>query len=94
MGSITEHKRQAFLEQLRFKPYTATKPQPIPGDLFMARLVRSSHDKMLLGVCGGLAQRFGIDSTLIRIIFVIASVLGMGSPILLYFILAFIIPKD
>lgn len=60
----------------------------------MARLVRSSHDKMLFGVCGGLAQRFGIDSTLIRIIFVIASVLGMGSPILLYFILAFIIPKD
>lgn len=60
----------------------------------MARLVRSSYDKMLLGVCGGLAQRFGIDSTLIRIIFVIASVLGMGSPILLYFILAFIIPKD
>jgi phage shock protein C len=60
----------------------------------MARLVRSSHDKMLLGVCGGLGQRFGIDSTLIRVIFVIASVLGMGSPILLYFILAFIIPKD
>jgi phage shock protein C len=49
---------------------------------------------MLLGVCGGLAQRFGIDSTLIRVIFVIATVLGMGSPILLYFILAFIIPKD
>jgi phage shock protein C len=94
MGSITEHKRQAFLEQLSLKPYTATKPQPFPGVLFMARLVRSSHDKMLLGVCGGLAQRFGIDSTLIRIIFVIASVLGFGSPILLYFILAFIIPKD
>lgn len=60
----------------------------------MARLSRSSHDKMLLGVCGGLAQRFGIDSTLIRVIFVIATVVGFGSPILLYFILAFIMPKD
>ncbi len=60
----------------------------------MARLVRSSSDKILLGVCGGLAQRFGMDSTVIRVIFVIASIFGFGSPILLYFILAFIIPKD
>ncbi len=82
----------AFLEQLAPIPYTAENHNPFPE--FTLWLVRSSHDKMLLGVCGGLAQRFGIDSTLIRVIFVIATVLGMGSPILLYFILAFIIPKD
>ncbi len=60
----------------------------------MARLSRSSTDKMLLGVCGGLANRFGMDSTVIRVIFVIASVVGFGSPILFYFILAFIMPRD
>ena len=36
----------------------------------MTRLVKSSYDKMLFGVCGGLAQRFGMDSTVVRAIFV------------------------
>jgi phage shock protein PspC (stress-responsive transcriptional regulator) len=49
---------------------------------------------MLLGVCGGLARRFGVDSTLVRVVFAIASFVGVGSPILLYFILAVIIPRD
>lgn len=60
----------------------------------MPRLTRSTTDKMLLGVCGGLARRFGVDSTLVRVVFAIASFVGVGSPILLYFILAVIIPRD
>lgn len=60
----------------------------------MARLTRSSSDKMLLGVCGGLANRFGMDSTLVRVLFVIAAFVGFGSPILFYFLLAVIIPRD
>lgn len=49
---------------------------------------------MLLGVCGGLANRFGMDSTLVRVLFVIAAFVGFGSPILFYFLLAVIIPRD
>lgn len=60
----------------------------------MGKLVKSSYDKMLFGVCGGLANRFGMDSTLIRVIFVIAAIIGLGSPVLLYILLAFIMPKD
>lgn len=60
----------------------------------MGKLVKSSYDKMLFGVCGGLANRFGMDSTLIRVIFVIAAIIGLGSPVLLYLLLAFIMPKD
>lgn len=60
----------------------------------MARLTRSTSDKMLLGVCGGIARRFGLDSTLVRVFYAVASLIGFGSPILLYFILAVIIPKD
>lgn len=60
----------------------------------MARLTRSSSDKMLLGVCGGLAHRFGMDSTLVRVLFVVASFVGVGSPILFYFLLAVIMPRD
>lgn len=60
----------------------------------MSRLVKSSHDKKLFGVCGGLAQRFGMDSTVVRLIFAFATLVGFGSPIILYIILAIIMPND
>jgi phage shock protein PspC (stress-responsive transcriptional regulator) len=60
----------------------------------MSRLVKSSSDKKFLGVCGGLARRFGMDSTIIRLIFIVATFIGFGSPILFYFILALIMPND
>lgn len=60
----------------------------------MLGLVKSSSDKKLFGVCGGLAKRFNMDSTLIRIIFVFAAVVGFGSPIILYLVLAFIMPNE
>ncbi|MCC5927533.1 MAG: PspC domain-containing protein [Bacteroidetes bacterium] len=59
----------------------------------MTRLVRSSFDKMLFGVCGGLAQRFGIDSTIVRVIFVIGAIFGIGSFVLIYIVLAFVMPR-
>ena len=48
---------------------------------------------MLFGVCGGLAQRFGIDSTIVRVIFVIGAIFGVGSFVLIYFVLAFVMPR-
>lgn len=60
----------------------------------MARLTRSSSEKLLLGVCGGLAHRFGLDPTLVRILFALATIVGVGSPILFYFLLAVIMPRD
>lgn len=59
----------------------------------MSRLAKSSSDKMLLGVCGGLAQRFGIDSTIVRAIFVVGAILGVGSFILIYIVLAIVMPR-
>jgi phage shock protein PspC (stress-responsive transcriptional regulator) len=58
-----------------------------------ARLRRSRTDKMISGVCGGIAEYLGLDSTLIRVLFVILTFLGFGSPILLYFILALVMPE-
>ncbi len=58
------------------------------------KLVRSENDKVLVGVCGGLAKYLGIDSSLLRIIFVVATIFGVGSPILIYGIMAIIMPKD
>jgi phage shock protein PspC (stress-responsive transcriptional regulator) len=56
------------------------------------RLMRSADDKMLFGVCGGVAERLEIDTVWIRLGFVgLALLLGKG--ILLYFILAIVMPK-
>jgi phage shock protein C len=52
------------------------------------RLWRSSSDKMIAGVLGGLAERFDVSSTLLRVLFVTLSVFSAGFPgILIYLIL-------
>ena len=40
------------------------------------KLYRSKTDRVLAGVCGGLAQYFNLDATLIRVLFVLLAVLG------------------
>lgn len=57
-----------------------------------ARLSKSRTDKMIAGVCGGIAEYLGWDATIVRIIFVVLTIMGWGSPILLYFILALVMP--
>ena len=55
------------------------------------KLYKSETDKMLFGVCGGIAEYLRIDSTLIRIALVFFTFLG-GSGILLYIIAAIVMP--
>ncbi len=56
------------------------------------KLYRSLDDSMLAGVCGGIGEYFDVDPTLIRILFVGFVVFGFGSPIVLYIIMALIMP--
>lgn len=56
------------------------------------RLYRSSTNYMLAGVCGGIAEYFNIDPTLIRLAWVLFCALG-GSGVLAYIVAAIIIPK-
>lgn len=58
------------------------------------KLVRSINDKMIGGVCGGIAEYFGWDSTLIRIIWVLATIFTAFAGIIVYIILWIIMPKD
>jgi phage shock protein C len=53
-------------------------------------LTLDKRNGKLMGVCAGLANRFGWDVTLIRIGFVLATVFGFGSPILIYLIIALV----
>mgnify|MGYP006286462989 CR=1 FL=1 len=58
------------------------------------RLRRSRTDKKVLGVCGGLADYLNLDSTLVRIAFVIGVIASGGPFVLAYLGLAFAMPKE
>ena len=57
------------------------------------RLYRSAVDRKICGVCGGLADYFGLDSTLVRLAFIALAVLGFSTGIILY-ILAAVVMHD
>lgn len=57
------------------------------------RLHRSRTEKMIAGVCGGLAEYFGVDPTIIRVIWVLITFLA-GFGVLLYLILWLVMPLD
>ncbi|MDY3928395.1 MAG: PspC domain-containing protein [Clostridia bacterium] len=57
------------------------------------RLYKSNINKMLDGVCGGIAEYFGMDPTLIRLGWVLFCALG-GSGIIAYIVAAIIIPRN
>ena len=67
-------------------PTLPTAPPP-------KRLTRSAKHKMIAGVCGGLAEYFGLDLTLVRIAYVIVSILSAAFPgMLAYIVLMFVMP--
>ncbi|MDH3745104.1 MAG: PspC domain-containing protein [Acidobacteriota bacterium] len=58
-------------------------------------LRRSRRHSLIAGVCGGLAEWLGWDVTLVRILYVIVSIVSAGFPgILAYIILWVVMPKD
>ena len=56
------------------------------------KLTKSSYDKQLAGVCGGLADYFDLDPTLVRVGYAIFSFFSVGTGVILYIILAVIMP--
>ncbi|MEP7144994.1 MAG: PspC domain-containing protein, partial [Ferruginibacter sp.] len=56
------------------------------------RLFRNENDKVIGGVCGGLANYFNLDTTLVRIIFILFAIGGIG--LLAYFILWIAVPSS
>lgn len=57
------------------------------------KLYKSNSDKMVSGVCGGIAEYFNIDSTIVRLALVLFILLG-GSGLLAYLICAIVIPQN
>ncbi|HHV26378.1 PspC domain-containing protein [Anaerosalibacter bizertensis] len=57
------------------------------------KFYRSSNDKIIAGVCGGLGEYFNIDPSIIRIFWLLFSISGSGSGIVAYIICAIVIPE-
>lgn len=61
----------------------------------MEKKLRRSKDQMIAGVCAGIAEYMGLDATLVRVGYVLLSILSAGFPgTLLYIILWIVMPKN
>jgi phage shock protein C len=69
-------------------------PQPAPRPQHPRRLVRRSDDRMVAGVCSGVADYLGVDVTLVRLVTVVGAILGFGSLILAYVVAWALIPEE
>ena len=56
------------------------------------KLCKSNTNKMLAGVCGGVAEYLGVDPTVVRLVWVLFTALG-GSGLLAYILAAIIMPE-
>ena len=69
-------------------------PQPAPRPQQPKRLVRRSDVRMVAGVCSGVADYFGVDVTLVRLVTVVGAIFGFGSLILAYVVAWALLPEE
>jgi phage shock protein C len=72
---------------------TSEIPDPLQTRSFR-EFRRSSTDKKLFGVCGGMANYFGIDSSLLRMLYVVLCLASFGAGFVLYVLIAIVVPYD
>jgi phage shock protein C len=58
------------------------------------KLYRSRRERMVSGVCGGIAEYFEIDPTLIRLIAVVLAVASFGTAFVVYLVMAIVVPEE
>lgn len=75
-------------------PRPPAQPVPPAGRAGTRRLVRRSDDRMFAGICSGLADNTGLDVTLVRLLTVLAAVLGFGTVIVAYLVAWGLVPLD
>jgi phage shock protein C len=63
-------------------------------DTDTVKLRRSRDDRMVAGVCGGLARMFHMDAALVRILLVAATLLGFGAGAIIYLVAWAIVPEE
>ncbi|MEO8355571.1 MAG: PspC domain-containing protein [Chloroflexota bacterium] len=58
------------------------------------QLTRSTSNRMLAGVCAGLADYLGIDPTIVRLLTVLAFFTGFGGIAIVYLVMAIVVPEQ
>ena len=58
------------------------------------KLYRSTSDRMIAGICGGLGEYFGIDSTLVRLVFVFGAIFTGSALFWAYIIMLIVVPEQ
>ena len=58
------------------------------------KLYRSTSDRMIAGICGGLGEYFGIDSTLVRLVFVFGAIFTGSVLFWAYIIMLIVVPEQ
>lgn len=74
-------------------PAGRTGPGPRPGSHPMSTLARPRHNRVIAGVCAGLAKRFGLAPWTVRIIFLLSCLLP-GPQFLIYLALWLLLPQE
>ena len=64
------------------------------GEEMRKKLTKSRSNIVISGVLGGLGEYLNIDPTILRVIFIIVTFFGAGTPAVLYFILMLVMPAD
>ena len=63
------------------------------GDTKPRRLTRSNRNKMIAGVCGGLAEYLNMDPTIVRVLYILVSIMSAAFPgVIAYIVLMFVMP--
>lgn len=95
LGMAIIYYRQSRPEQTAAAP---PEGQPSPDQPYQSpgyrQFKRSMTDKKIFGVCGGLAKYFGVDSSLIRMLYVVLCLASFGAGFILYILIALIVPYD
>jgi phage shock protein C len=60
----------------------------------MSKLTKSTNNRMLFGVCGGLSKYSGIDASIIRLLFIVGTIFSGSLLFWIYLILGFILPQE
>jgi len=92
---ILEYQRKKR-EPVREQPEGTVAPEvpPTPTTPPPKELRRSITDRKIFGVCSGLAKYFGADASIVRLLFVVLTLASFGLGILLYLVLAIIVPEE
>ena len=72
----------------------APPPPPAYAPYRPRRLVRRRQNRVLAGVCAGVADYLGVDVTLVRVLAIVGTVLGFGTLIVVYLVMWALLPQE